>query len=58
MKMIAEWVRNGIADESGASLVEYVMLASLIAVVSVSAVTLLGKSVREKLEPPRAALSR
>ena len=57
MKMIAAWVREAMADESGATLVEYVMLASLIAAVSVSAVTLLGRSVRGKLDAPRAALS-
>jgi Flp pilus assembly pilin Flp len=58
MKRIGTWVREATADESGGTLVEYVMLASLIAVVSVSAVTLLGQSVRGRLEAPRAALSR
>jgi Flp pilus assembly pilin Flp len=50
-------VRSWVEDESGASLVEYVMLASLIAVVCVAAVTLLGKTVQSKLDAPRAALS-
>jgi Flp pilus assembly pilin Flp len=50
-------LRRWVADESGASLVEYVMLVSLIAVISVAAVTLLGKAVKTKLDAPRAALS-
>jgi pilus assembly protein Flp/PilA len=50
-------VRRWVTDESGASLVEYVMLVALIAVVSVAAVTLLGKAVKTKLDVPRAALS-
>jgi Flp pilus assembly pilin Flp len=50
-------LRGWVADESGASLVEYVMLVSLIMVVSVAAVTLLGKAVKTKLDVPRAALS-
>jgi Flp pilus assembly pilin Flp len=50
-------VQSWLEDESGASLVEYVMLASLIAVVCVAAVALLGKAVNAKLDAPRAALS-
>ena len=53
MRLVRIWVE----DESGASLVEYVMLASLIAVVCVAAVTLLGKAVKTKLDAPRSALS-
>jgi len=49
--------RSWVADESGANLVEYMMLASLIAVVCVAAVTLLGKAVKPKLDAPRAALA-
>ena len=51
--MIESWIE----DESGGSLVEYLMLASLIAVVCVAAVTLLGKTLQSKLEAPRKALS-
>jgi Flp pilus assembly pilin Flp len=58
MKGIFQTMGSWMEDESGASLVEYVMLAALIAVVCVAAVSLLGKSVKGKLEPPRAALSR
>ena len=50
--------RSWVADESGANLVEYMMLASLIAVVCVAAVTLLGRTVQSKLAAPAAALSR
>lgn len=35
---VAEWARN----EEGASLVEYVLLVALIAIVSIGAVTLMG----------------
>jgi Flp pilus assembly pilin Flp len=52
--MLLGWL----GDESGASLVEYMMLASLIAVVCVAAVTLVGKSVQSKLAAPREALTR
>lgn len=45
-------VRGWVADESGANMVEYMMLASLIAVVCVAAVTLLGKAVKTKLNGP------
>jgi Flp pilus assembly pilin Flp len=46
-----------IEDESGGTLVEYMMLASLIAVVCVAAVSLLGKTLQSRLEAPRKALS-
>ncbi len=52
MRRVRVWAR----DESGGSLVEYMMLASLIAVVCVAAVTLLGRSVRTKLDAPSKAL--
>lgn len=53
LRQVSRWM----ADESGASLVEYMMLTSLIAVVCVTAVTFLGNAVRSKLDAPRAALS-
>jgi pilus assembly protein Flp/PilA len=37
-------------DEEGASLVEYVLLVALIAVVCIAAVTLLGKSASDKFD--------
>jgi Flp pilus assembly pilin Flp len=56
MKQISRILHSWIADESGANLVEYLMLASLIAVVCVAAVSLLGKAVQSKLDAPAAAL--
>ncbi len=43
-------------DEEGASLVEYVLLVALIAVVCVGAVTLLGGNVNTKLGTAATAL--
>jgi Flp pilus assembly pilin Flp len=57
MSEMSRLVRGWLADESGANMVEYLMLASLIAVVCVAAVTLLGKAVKSKLDIPRAALT-
>jgi Flp pilus assembly pilin Flp len=57
MREASRLVRDWVEDESGANLVEYVMLASLIAVVCVTAVSLLGKAVQTKLDAPTAALS-
>ena len=37
-------------DEEGASLVEYVLMVALIAVVCIAAVTLLGKAAKGKFE--------
>ena len=37
-----------VRDEEGASLVEYVLLVALIAVVCIAAITLLGTSARDK----------
>jgi pilus assembly protein Flp/PilA len=39
---------NVLRDEEGASLVEYVLLVALIAVVCIAAVTLLGTSAKDK----------
>jgi pilus assembly protein Flp/PilA len=35
-------------DEEGASLVEYILLVALVAVVSIAAITFLGKSAKDK----------
>ena len=43
-------------DDSGASLVEYVLLVSLIAAVAIGAVTLLGTSANSKLGTATDAL--
>ena len=47
MTALSKALRGFIADESGASLVEYGLLVSLIAVVCIAAVTLLGTNVRD-----------
>jgi len=44
--LVASWLR----DEEGASLVEYILLVALIAVVSVAAITFLGTSAKGKFE--------
>jgi pilus assembly protein Flp/PilA len=41
-------VKSWIKDEEGASLVEYVLMVALIAVVCIAAVTLLGKNASDK----------
>jgi len=41
-------LRRLVRDEEGASLVEYVLLVALIAVVCIAAVTLLGQSASKK----------
>ncbi len=43
---LVSWMK----DEEGASLVEYVLMVALIAVVCIAAVTLLGKSANGKFE--------
>jgi pilus assembly protein Flp/PilA len=48
------WMR----DEEGASLVEYVLLVALIAVVCIAAITLLGKSASEKFNTTASAIGK
>jgi pilus assembly protein Flp/PilA len=43
-------LNHWIKDEEGASLVEYVLLVALIAVVCIAAVTLLGTHARDKFQ--------
>ena len=45
-----------IRDEEGASLVEYVLLVALIAIVCVGAITLLGTNTNAKLNTAATAL--
>jgi pilus assembly protein Flp/PilA len=47
---VKRWATAVIRDEEGASLVEYVLLVALIAVVCIAAVTLLGKAAKAKFE--------
>lgn len=50
----ANWMR----DEEGASLVEYVLLVALIAVVCIAAVTLLGTASRDKFNTTATAIGK
>ena len=51
---LTAWMR----DEEGASLVEYVLMVALVAVVSVGAITLLGEKARDKFNLSATALSK
>jgi pilus assembly protein Flp/PilA len=42
--VLSSWIK----DEEGASLVEYVLMVALIAVVCIAAVTLLGNAAKDK----------
>jgi pilus assembly protein Flp/PilA len=44
------WFSSLMKDEEGASLVEYILLVALIAVVCIVAITFLGKSAKSKFE--------
>ena len=48
--------RSWIKDEEGASLVEYVLMVALIAVVCIAAVTLLGTAAKAKFETTANAI--
>ena len=52
-RLLSLWVR----DEEGASLVEYVLLVALIAVVCIAAVSLLGKAAQSKFNTTSNALN-
>jgi pilus assembly protein Flp/PilA len=45
-----------VRDEEGASLVEYVLLVALIAVVCIAAITLLGRSASDKFNTTASAI--
>lgn len=48
MKSIRTVVRNFVADEDGAALVEYALLVALIAIVCILGVTTLGTKINAK----------
>jgi pilus assembly protein Flp/PilA len=52
--LLSSWIQ----DEEGASLVEYVLLVALIAVVCIAAVTVLGKAARDKFDATTAGLNK
>jgi pilus assembly protein Flp/PilA len=51
--LLSSWLR----DEEGASLVEYVLLVALIAVVCIAAVTLLGTAAQKQFTTATKALN-
>ena len=53
----ATWLRARFDDEHGASLVEYALLAALIAVVCIAAVTLLGNNTSSKFDSAGQSIS-
>ena len=60
----AEWlrdrfesVRSGLKDDDGASLVEYALLISLVAIVCISAVSFFGRSVSSKFSQQGSCLA-
>ena len=46
--VVAAWLRTRVSSERGASLVEYALLVSLIAIVCFGAVTFLGRQVADE----------
>lgn len=50
MNQIMPAIMNILHDEEGASLVEYILLVALVAVVSIAAITMLGTKAKEKFE--------
>jgi pilus assembly protein Flp/PilA len=46
LPLVSAWI----SDEEGASLVEYILLVALVAVVCIAAITFLGKSARDKFD--------
>jgi pilus assembly protein Flp/PilA len=54
---IKESVLGVIRDEEGASLVEYILLVALIAVVCIAAVTFLGKAAAQRFSTTANAIN-
>jgi pilus assembly protein Flp/PilA len=54
--MLKDLVIRLVKEEEGASLVEYVLLAALIAVVCIGAITLVGTKAKAKFDDVSAAL--
>jgi pilus assembly protein Flp/PilA len=52
-RLLSAWIR----DEEGASLVEYVLMVALIAVVCIAAITLLGAAAKTEFEKTTTAVS-
>jgi pilus assembly protein Flp/PilA len=54
--MLKQSLVSLVRDEEGASLVEYVLMVALIAVVCIAAITLLGKTAAEKFNTTAGAI--
>ena len=55
-QFLSTWVTAHIKNERGASLVEYALLVALIAVVSIAAVTTLGRNASNKFSQVGASI--
>jgi pilus assembly protein Flp/PilA len=56
--MLIQTLKNLVRDEEGASLVEYILLVALIAVVCIAAVTLLGTSAKAKFSTTATSIEK
>jgi len=56
-QLIATWLKSHTSSERGASLVEYALLVALIAVVCITAVSLLGTSANDSFNEINASLN-
>jgi len=54
---IGTHLSSWLSDESGASLVEYILLVALVAVVSVGAITFLGKAAKGQFEKTAGSIA-
>jgi pilus assembly protein Flp/PilA len=54
---MTKFISQFIADESGATAIEYGLIAALIAVVIISAVTALGTTIRDKFDAVKNGMS-
>jgi pilus assembly protein Flp/PilA len=56
-EFLRTWITARVKDERGASLVEYVLLVALIAVVCIVAITFLGNEASTKFDTTGSALT-
>jgi pilus assembly protein Flp/PilA len=56
--VLTQTLKNFVRDEEGASLVEYILLVALIAVVCIAAVTLLGTSAKQKFSTTATSIEK
>jgi pilus assembly protein Flp/PilA len=58
MTQVSKLLRGFLHNEEGASLVEYVLLIALIAVVCIAAVTMLGQAAAKRFDSTATSLSK